>query len=110
MLMSIEMGYWFLDDLRHARLFLTHARWDGVIYTPAIPYVLEQAAIHVTTDTAPRAGVARPGWLRFDVPASDGEPKHPVEVRFPSYDDSGHMVAVTQGTDLADDAEAWLSE
>jgi hypothetical protein len=107
---AVDMGFWFLDDLLYARLFLTHARWDGVIYTPSIPYVLENAGIHTTVDTAPRAGFARPGWIRFTDETADGKTKVPVEIRFPSYDDSGHMVAVTQGSDLAADAEQWLSE
>jgi serine carboxypeptidase len=102
------MGDWFLDDLRSARLFLTHARWDGAIYVPAIPYALQQANIPTRVDTDPRTGFARPGWIRISIADEGSSPAAEVEVRYPSYDSSGHMVAVSQGADLADDVEQWL--
>jgi Serine carboxypeptidase len=107
---SVNMGYWFLDDLAYAHLFLTHARWDGVIYTPSIPYVFQQAGVPVTIDTTPRPGYARPGWIDISLPAQGSLPASDVEIRYPSYDSAGHMVAVSQGGDLADDVEQWLTE
>ena len=102
------MGNWFLDDLRSARLFLTNARWDSVIYTPAIPYLLQKAQIPTRVDTDPRAGFARPGWIRIALPEIGSEPAQEVEIRFPGYDSAGHMVAASQGPELADDVEQWL--
>ncbi len=107
---NTSMAYWFLDALRYGRAFLTHARWDGVIYTPAIPHVFEQGGVPTHIDTAPRPGVARPGWIALTLPKSGHLPKKPVEIRFPSYDAAGHMVAVSQGSALADDVEQWLHE
>jgi len=105
---NVWMADWFLDDVRFARLFLTNARWDSVIYTPAIPHLLETAQIPTRVDTEPRAGFARPGWIRTSLPKIGSQPAQEVEIRFPSYDSAGHMVAVSQGADLADDVEQWL--
>jgi hypothetical protein len=99
---------WFLDDLASVKLFLTHARWDGVIYTPAIPYVIEKAGIPTTVDPQPRAGYARPGWIDVMLPAREGQPAHAIEIRYPTYENSGHMVATCQGADFTDDVEQWL--
>jgi hypothetical protein len=99
---------WFLDDLASMKLFLTHARWDGIDYMPAIPLVLQEVGIPTTVDTQPRPGYARPGWIDVMLPSRDGQPAQPIEIRYPSYENSGHMVATCQGADLADDVEQWL--
>jgi hypothetical protein len=101
-------GDWFLDDLASVKLFLTHARWDSVIYVPAIPYVMQKAGIPTTVDAQPRPGYARPGWIDVMLPARDGRPPHSFEIRYPTYESSGHEVAACQGADLADDVEQWL--
>jgi len=99
---------WFIPVLLTSRLFITNARYDAVIYSPAIPYILQHdAQLATTIDTTPQAGVARPGWIHVTLPTDAGT-SH-VEIRFPSYTSSGHMVAVSQGADLADDVEAWLA-
>jgi hypothetical protein len=106
-------GNWFLDNLRYDQVFLTHARYDAVIYVPAIAYTLQtMAGLPVTVDTTPDdASATRPGWMRFTLPAGTGAgmPAKAVSIRYPSYDASGHMVAVTQAADLAADVSAWLA-
>jgi hypothetical protein len=92
------------------RLFVTDARYDAVIYAPAIPATLAQW-VPVTVDTAPRAGVERPGWFTVSLDGADGGGgARPVEVRFPSYPGSGHMVNITEPQPLHDDVGAWLRE
>jgi hypothetical protein len=96
-------GNEFVANLRDGvRMFITDARYDSVIYSPAIPALLEQVAT-VAVDTAPRPGVARPGWFTVTFPAGT-----PIEVRFPPYDDSGHFVSVAEPQHLHDDVEAWV--
>jgi hypothetical protein len=95
----------FVRNLRPVRTFITNARSDLIIYTPAIPAVFAHGGWGGAIDTSPRDGVARPGCFTVTPPDGDG----PIEVRFPPYVASGHMVAVTQPADLADDVEAWLA-
>lgn len=108
----------FVANLRSGvQTFITDARYDAVIYAPAIPAALEQFGA-VTVDTTARAGVARPGWftVSFDPDGGaaalesdqDGGPAPAIEIRFPPYDDSGHFVAVAQPQALHDDVAAWL--
>jgi hypothetical protein len=99
--------------LHDVPLFITHARYDAVIYAPAILRTLQDQKWSVTRDDAPRPGVARPGWFSVTLPeAGTGSARKlakKVQVRFPPYEDSGHEVTVTQGGDLADDVAAWLA-
>ena len=53
----------FVENLRTVRTFITDARYDSVIYAPAIPSVLQAAGFGGGVDRAPRPGVARPGWF-----------------------------------------------
>jgi hypothetical protein len=101
----------FLANLQGGvRAFISHARYDGVIYAPAIPAALERVAT-VTIDTAPRAGAARPGWFTVRFPEDAGVAAAPaIEVRFPPYDSSGHYVAIGQPQALHDDVAAWIAE
>ena len=74
-----------LDDLvanaAHVKTFITRARYDATIYTPAIFTVLAQQ------------GFSQVG---------DG-------MHLASYDDSGHMIAQAQPRALHDDVAAWLA-
>jgi hypothetical protein len=100
-------GNEFVANLRDGvRTFISDARYDSVIYSPAIPAVLQEVGT-VTMDTAPRPGVARPGWFRVSFP-QNGAPGPALEVRFPPYVDSGHFVTVAEPQHLHDDVAAWL--
>jgi hypothetical protein len=105
------LGAVFVENLRHVRTFITHARWDMVIYAPAIPAALQEEGFSVQTDSAARPNVDRPGWFTVDLPATTDpdEPATKIEVRFPLYETSGHMVAASQPAELAADVEEWLS-
>lgn len=80
------------------------------IYAAAIPAALEQAGLGGAIDSMPRPGVERPGWFTVSLPAAGDLPAQTVEVRFPPYDKSGHMVAASQPAELAADVEAWLAQ
>jgi hypothetical protein len=94
----------FAQNLASVRTFITHARYDQVVYTPAIPAAFQNAGWKVVIDSAPRAGVVNPGW--FTVTDTTG---HSTELRWPPYDSSGHMVAMTEGAALATDVQGWLA-
>ena len=102
----------FIANLRGGvRTFVSDARYDGSIYSPAIPAALQtalQGLAVVDVDTAPRAGVARPGWFTVQFTA-DGGAAPSIEVRFPPYDDSGHFVALAQPQALHDDVATWIA-
>lgn len=112
----------FLANLQGGvRTFVTDARYDSVIYAPAIPKTLQTLA-SVSLDTAARPGVARPGWFTVafsqdggyadggaaTAGAADAGTTSAIEIRFPPYDDSGHFVALAQAQALHDDVAAWL--
>jgi hypothetical protein len=101
----------FLDVVRFVRVLITNAKYDRAIYGPALVSSIETAdgVTNVVVDTAPRAAEARPGWLRFRVPAKFGSPAADVEIRYPPYDSSGHMVTATQAADFAADLTDWLA-
>jgi hypothetical protein len=63
----------------------------------------------VVVDSAPRPGVARPGWFTVAF-AEDGGFAPTIEVRFPPYDESGHFVALAEPQALHDDVAAWIAE
>ncbi len=102
----------FVENLRRVRTFITDAYCDPRIYSPGIPTALAQQGLDIVMDTTPRKGVARPGWFRAGFPSErDAAPSNPaqtIEVRFPPYATSGHMVAVTQPAELAADVQSWL--
>jgi hypothetical protein len=97
----------FVANLRDGvQTFISDARYDSVIYSPAIADALGAFGA-VSLDTTPRAGVVRPGWL--GVSLSAGASAAPVVVRYPPYVSSGHFVAVTEAQPLHDDVAAWLA-
>jgi hypothetical protein len=108
---SNAMANAFLQNLAHVRTFITNARYDGIVYAPAIPNMFAREGWPVAYDDAPRPGVARPGWFRVDVPAapSGARAGFTATVRFPPYVDSGHMVSLSEPAALAEDARAWLA-
>jgi len=94
----------FISGLRQTRTFVTRARYDAVVYSPALPDFLSLANVQVSLDDQPMAGVERPGWIH--VQFETGEES---VIRFPPYE-AGHEVAMTQAHALSEDVESWLHE
>jgi hypothetical protein len=92
----------FFEILPRTATFITHARYDSVIYGGAWPGVLGTAGYAVTVDQTVPTG-ARPGVLRLHSGDRD------IEVRFPRYE-AGHTVTVTAAVEFREDVEAWLVE
>ena len=116
-LMLPDWGANFLADLPYVKTFITHAMLDVVVYPPSIPPSLATAyptaVSSVAVDSAPRPGIARPGWftVHYAAGASDGRaPIAPQTVRFPVYATSGHHVSSAQPVELEEDVAAWMAE
>lgn len=101
---GLGAGNSFLRNLARGRIFITNARKDVVVYTPAIPEALATVA-RVPLTMGARGGGPRP--QTFDVTMPSGEVR---TVRFPTYEQAGHAVAERMGGELRDDVEAWLAE
>jgi len=92
----------FAEILNRSHTFITDARYDSVVYTPALPPFFSQASrTEVTVDTSAPAGAARPGVIRIVGPLLD------TSIRFPTYE-SGHEVTISAPAELAQDVRAWL--
>lgn len=95
------------------RTFVTRARYDLVVRTEAIfDVIATKSTVPTTIDEAPRDGDGgRPGWVRLDLPAdaTSGAPAKTIEVRWPRYPESGHMVAMTEAEALFADVKAFLA-
>jgi hypothetical protein len=63
----------------------------------------------VSVEAAPRPGVERPGWIALAAPDAGGHPAANLEIRFPTYAESSHVVSVYEPAALADDVEAWFA-
>jgi Serine carboxypeptidase len=116
-LMLPDWGADFLADLPYVKTFITHAMLDVVVYPPSIPASLAKAfptlVSSVAVDSAPRKGVARPGWftVHYAASAADGSaPIGPQTVRFPVYATSGHHVSSAQPVALEEDVATWMAE
>ncbi|APR74682.1 putative exported peptidase [Minicystis rosea] len=93
-----------LEGLSRTHAFMTNARYDAVVYSPAIPFLLRSGGIQATVDESAPAGAARPGVLELTL--STGE-RH--SIRFPPYE-SGHEVTTSAAAELRADVELWLRE
>jgi hypothetical protein len=97
-------GNAFYSGLTTTQVFITNARYDGVVYTPAIPGLLGMGGSEVVLDESAPAGAERPGVIRFS-PANGA----PISIRFPRYE-SGHEVTLSAAAAFGADVEAWLHE
>lgn len=101
-------GQVFVNVLRSTPWFLTNARYDSIVHTPTVPFLIAAGqGFTAEVDVAPRDGVARPGWVHVGLPADGTRPAQKVDIRFPQYE-SGHMVTVSAGAAFADDVRDWL--
>ncbi|MGA2451349.1 MAG: hypothetical protein ABTD50_22045 [Polyangiaceae bacterium] len=108
---QVGSGDEFLSNLQAGvSTFITNARYDAVIYSPAIPALIAaHTSDTVATDPVPDSGVARPGGFTVTFAMTDGGSPS-ADVRFPPYTSSGHMVAITQPQDLHDDVVEWIAQ
>ena len=106
------LGDSFLDSNFHLRTFITDARLDTLLWTPAIPPALATYTgilTSATHDSAPRAGIDRPGWILLDYRADTFPSPTAREIRFPHYANAGHGVTLRARAELFADLSAWSS-
>jgi hypothetical protein len=106
------IGESFLDAAFYVRTFITDARLDMMVWTPAIPPALALYPELVTSsdhDRAPRPGVPRPGFILLDYSAAAYPEPTAREIRFPAYDSSGHAISLRQPAELLADVSDWYA-
>lgn len=112
---SLDYGRMFLKNVAHVNTFITNAKYDVVIYSPAIPGALARHtdilhdAIHDKTSPAHRE---RPGQivLLYRSGAFPDIPTLQVRViRFPFYKNGAHAVSITEPVELFNDVSEWLN-
>lgn len=92
---------WFLELLPTTRFFMTNARYDAAIHTPAVVEAMRSFGLTVDTPD---------GSIVVHLPerVAQGIPAIAATIRFPTYE-SGHAVAVSAPNELATDVSAWLA-
>src|SRR5512139_3726078 len=92
----------FGEVLPRSHTFITNARYDAVVYTPALPLFLDSLSpASIFVDMSEPPGAQRPGVIRLV-----GEP-FDAAIRFPQYE-AVHAVTKSAAAELAADIEQWL--
>ncbi|MGC4066157.1 MAG: hypothetical protein QM784_16240 [Polyangiaceae bacterium] len=109
----------FLQNVQVVKTLVTRAMLDSVIVADAIPATLFQFAqlamrgqfvTDITIDLAPRSGVSRSGWFQIKYTPEAGSTESVTrEVRFPTYENAGHFVGVSQPRELLEDVAALVA-
>ncbi len=111
-------GKMFLENISLVKTFLTDAKYDSVIYSPAIPECLKLYKDVVSSITYKRGKDAdKPSKLgTFEISyqpkalAPYPTPKESVKLFYPYYENSGHSVSTSQPDKFRDDVEAWMKQ
>lgn len=100
-------GDFFLENARHVKTFLSDAKYDVVIYSPALPVALGRHVGQVRQITWQRGDTASDANKlgKFDIHYVDG---HTVSLFYPYYGASGHAVGATEPKKLRADVADWL--
>lgn len=106
------IGFDFLDNVYYVKTFITDARLDMVVWSPAIPLALTAYAGWVESsvhDLEPRAGVTRPGWIAVNFLEAAFPAPTEREIRFPHYSTAGHGVSMRNPAEFLEDVVEWYS-
>lgn len=106
------LGVSFLDDLAYVSTFITNAKYDMVVWTPAIAPASRSFTGLVASavlDSAPRTGITRPGWIDVTYVAGAIAGVTTREIRFPSYANGGHTVSLGDPANLLADVMQWYA-
>ncbi|HEY4116550.1 MAG TPA: hypothetical protein VGM56_01790 [Byssovorax sp.] len=95
-----------LELMPELRVFITRARYDLIVMTPALLGYWRSLGFDVALDEAAPAGALRPGVVTLTLPTV---PDYRATIRMPYYL-AGHSVPDTAGAALANDGEAWLRD
>jgi hypothetical protein len=106
------IGLNFLSDLVYVDTFITNAKYDMVVWTPAIAPGLASFTSTVASaviDTAPRMGITRLGWITVTYQPGVIPAPATREIRLPSYSSAGHTVSIRDPANLLADVMQWYS-
>jgi hypothetical protein len=92
----------FVDNLAYVRTLITHATYDSILDTTAIPPALTAYGVPAMLDQTLPAGATRPGLVEVTLPAGGT-----AQIRMPSYA-AGHAVSAEQALKLRSDTADWL--
>jgi pimeloyl-ACP methyl ester carboxylesterase len=109
----------FLQNVQWVKTLVTRAMLDGVIVADAVPATLlqfsrvalkSQFVTDITVDLAPRPGVTRSGWFKIQyAPAAGSTESVTREIRFPTYENAGHVVSISQPRELLEDVASLVT-
>ncbi len=111
-----RFGRMFLKNIAYVETFITNARYDLVVYTPALPESLarhEDILASVQHVKRSSVGEERPGKIILNYRSSafpDIQGLDTRVIRFPIYSESCHAVSLTQPEDFFADVSSWLKE
>lgn len=111
-----KFGRMFLKNVSTVKTFFTNAKYDIVVYSPALPQALSYHFDILTAsdhDTSFWLGDERAGRIILHY-RSNVYPDQPNlqtrTIRFPFYNKSGHAVSLSEPLALFNDVSAWLNE
>ena len=107
-----NIGTSFLNNTVNVKTFITNARLDMVVWSPAIPPALKTYSSLVSNsvhDTTTRTGITRPGWIQLTYLPSVVPAPSTREIRFPYYAAAGHTVTIRQAAELLADVRQWYA-
>jgi hypothetical protein len=107
-----DMGAQFLWNAGHVRTFITDAPYDLTVWSLGLPPALSywmSIVSSVVHDTAPQPGVDRPGWIDLTYVPGAVEGVGDVEIRYPRYPTSGHIVTLKEPANLLADLAEWYA-
>jgi hypothetical protein len=107
-----KIGISFINDVVYVSTFITNAKFDMMVYTPAIAPALRDYTDLVATsvyDSASRTGFDRAGWI--EIGYAQGVIPSPTtrEIRFPFYASAGHSVSTREPDHLLADVMQWYA-
>jgi len=103
------IGVSFLNDLVYVDTFITNAKLDMVVWTPAIATALRSytGVASSVMDSSARTGITRPGWIEVNFVHGVIPDPTSREIRFPLYPTAGHTVTARAPTELLADVMQW---
>lgn len=111
---SPRCGRMFLKNMAHVNTLITNAKYDLVVYAPAIPQSLArhdeilESAVHDNQGETPTHRIGKIILTYQSGAFSDIPNLNTRVILFPLYSESCHAVSLTQGSDLFFDLSQWL--
>lgn len=111
-----RFGRMFLKNVAWVHTFVTNAKYDLIVYGPAIPPALAMHTEILEKVEQPMPTIVnnlRPGVIHLQYRNSAFADMPNIgsrSIRFPFYNNSSHAVSLTQPEELFSDVRTWLAE